>query len=97
MRSPLRPSLGAERGPSVPVIFCFMWLLSHGGWLGGGGGGDEVPSFGLSRCRDGPLCSYDFVNQLLSVWFYFFWAQVVESSGATIGACRADLLPAMEV
>ena len=31
MRSPLRASLVAEKGPSVPVIFCFMWLRSHGG------------------------------------------------------------------
>ena len=32
MMSSLRASLGAETGPSVPVIFCFMWLRSHGGW-----------------------------------------------------------------
>ena len=32
MRSPLRASLGTERGPSVAVIFCFMGLHSHGGW-----------------------------------------------------------------
>ena len=31
MRSPLRASHGAERDPSVPVIFGFMWLRSHGG------------------------------------------------------------------
>ena len=31
MRSPLQASLGAEKGPSVPVTFCFMWLRSHGG------------------------------------------------------------------
>ena len=31
MRSPLRASLGAKRGPSVPVIFGFMWLCTHGG------------------------------------------------------------------
>ena len=61
MRSPLRASLGAERGPSVPVIFCFMWLRSHGGWLGGGGGGDEVPSPGLSRRREEPKCACDFL------------------------------------
>ena len=54
MRSPLWASLGAERGPSVPVIFCFMGLHSHCGWLGGGGGRDEVPSPGLSRRREGP-------------------------------------------
>ena len=61
MRSPLRASLGAERGPSVPVIFCSMWLRSHGGWLGGGGGGDEVPSPGLSRRQEGPQCACDFL------------------------------------
>ena len=32
MRSPLRASLGAESGPSMLVIFVFMWLCSHGGW-----------------------------------------------------------------
>ena len=32
MRSPLRASLGAERGLSMLVIFLFMWLQSHGGW-----------------------------------------------------------------
>ena len=32
MRSPLRASLGAERAPSMLVIFVFMWLSSHGGW-----------------------------------------------------------------
>ena len=32
MTSPLRASLGAERGPSMLVIFEFMWLRSHGGW-----------------------------------------------------------------
>ena len=32
MRSPLRASLGAERGPSMLVIFVFMWLRSHSGW-----------------------------------------------------------------
>ena len=47
-------SLGTEWGPSVSMIFCFMWLHSHGGRLGGGGGGDEVPSPGLSRRREGP-------------------------------------------
>ena len=61
IRSPLRASLGAEKGPSVPVIFCFMWLRSHGGWLGGGGGGDEVPSPGLSWRREGPQCACDFL------------------------------------
>ena len=54
MRFPLWASLGAEKGPSVPAIFCFMWLHSHGRWLGGGGGRDEVPSPGLSRRREGP-------------------------------------------
>ena len=54
MRSPLRASLGAERGPNMLDIFIFMWLHSHGGWLSGGGGGDEVPSPGLSRRREGP-------------------------------------------
>ena len=32
MTSPLRASLSAERGPSMLVIFEFMWLRSHGGW-----------------------------------------------------------------
>ena len=32
MKSPLRASLGTKRGPSVPVISCFMLLRSHGGW-----------------------------------------------------------------
>ena len=61
MKSPLQASLGAEKGPSVPVIFCLMWLRSHGAWCGGGGGGDEVPSPGLSRRREGPQCACDFL------------------------------------
>ena len=72
MRSPLLASLGAERGPSVPVIFCFMWLRSHGGWLGGGGRGDEVPSPGLSRCREGPQCACDFLFHVVA----FSWRVV---------------------
>ena len=32
MRSFLRATLGAERGPNMLVIFEFMWLRSHGGW-----------------------------------------------------------------
>ena len=32
MRSPLRASLGGERGPNMLDIFIFMWLHSHGGW-----------------------------------------------------------------
>ena len=32
MRSFLRATLGAERGPSMLVIFEFMWVRSHGGW-----------------------------------------------------------------
>ena len=61
MMSPLQASLGAEKGPSVPVIFRFMWLHSHGRWLGGGRGGDEVPSPGLSRRQKGPQCDCDFL------------------------------------
>ena len=38
-----------------------------------------------------------YFNQLLSVWFQILWVQGVESSRATIGASRADLLPTMEV
>ena len=32
MRSPLRASLGAERGPIMLVIFEFMWVRSHSVW-----------------------------------------------------------------
>ena len=61
MRSPLRASLGAKKGPSVRVIFCFMWLRPHCGWLVGGGGEDEVPSPGHSWHRVGPQCACDFL------------------------------------
>ena len=57
MRSPLRVSLGAERGPSVRVIFCFMWLRSHGGWLGGGGGGMRSPILASLGAETG-LCMF---------------------------------------
>ena len=61
MRSPVPASLGAERGLSVPVNFCSIWQRSHGRWLGGGGGRDEVPSPGLSRRQEGPQCACDFL------------------------------------
>ena len=53
-RSPLRASLGDEKGPSVPVIFCFMWLHSHGGWLGRGGGGMRPPRRASLGAKKGP-------------------------------------------